>query len=201
MHAKTQIRRTMTLMPRAGTPNQSWRDVLDEVREIASRTGTGRTKLLRKLDELDLAMSGAIDTLDHARRRRIVGPRARVRAATYTVEESRRGPALVEMRPDASARPYKVPLPHYRAVAAAVAATREPQLFATIKSAASRGLSEELPDYAARVSLRLWSAAALVQHEGARFTRVGNKAEFTRATRETWARLEHEPLEVGAAQA
>tara|TARA_R110000782_G_scaffold57258_5_gene119579 strand:+ start:12309 stop:12914 length:606 start_codon:yes stop_codon:yes gene_type:complete len=200
MHANTQIRRTMFLMPRAGTSNQSWRDVLDEVRKLASRTGTGRTKLLRKLDELDLAMTSEIDTLDDARRRRIVGPRARVRAATYTVEESLRGPALVEIRPGASARPYKVPLPHYRAVAAAVAATPEPQLFAVIKAAASRRLGEELPDYTARVSLRLWSTADLVQHEGARFTRIGTKTEFTRATRETWARLEHEPFQVVAAQ-
>ena len=200
MHAKTQIRRTIMLMPQVGTLTQSWRDVLDEVRELASRAGTGRTKLLCKLDELEAAVTGEIDTLDDARRRRIVGPRARVRAATYSVEDSPRGLALTEVRPHASARPYKVPLPHYRAVAAAVAATSEPQLFATIKSAASRGLGEELPDYAARVSLRLWSAAALVQHEGARFTRVGNKAEFTRATRETWARLEHQPFELGASQ-
>lgn len=200
MHANTQIRRTMFIMPRAGTPKQSWRDVLDEVRELASRTGTGRTKLLRKLDELEAAVTGKIDNLDNARRRRIVGPRARVRAATYTVEESRRGPALVEIRPDASARPYKVPLPHYRVVAAAVAGTREPQLFAAIKAAASRRLGDELPDYAARVSLRFWSAAGLVQHEGARFTRVGTKAEFTRAVWAAWARLEHEPFEVGAAQ-
>ena len=188
------------LMPRAGTSTQSWRDVLDEARKLASRTGTGRTKLLRKLDELDSAVTGEINTLDDARRRRIVGPRARVRVATYTVEESRRGPALVEIRPDASARPYKVPLSHYRAVAAAVATTPDPQRFADIKAAASRRLGDDLPDYAARVSLRLWSAAGLVQHGGARFTRVGTKAEFTRVTRETWARLEHQPFEVGTAQ-
>ena len=56
IHANTQIRRTMVLMPRVGTPNQSWRDVLEDVRKLASRTGTGRTKLLRKLDELDLRL-------------------------------------------------------------------------------------------------------------------------------------------------
>ena len=200
MHAKTQIRRTMILMPRAGTPNQSWRNVLEEVRELASRTGTGRTKLLRKLDELEAAVSNEIDALDEARRRRVVGPRARVRAATYTVEESRRGPALVEIRPDASARPYKVPLPYYRAVAAEVASTAEPQLFATIKAAASRGLGEELPDYAARVTLRFWSASGLVHHEGARFTRVGTKAEFMRAVRKAWVSLQREPFEVSPDQ-
>lgn len=196
MHANTQIRRTMILMPQAGTPNQAWRDVLDEVRKLASRTGTGRTTLLRKLDELDSAVTGEIDTLDDARRRRIVGPRARVRAATYTVEESRRGPALIEIRPGAAARPYKVPLPYYRTVAAEVASTAEPQLFATIKAAASRGLGEELPDYPARVSLRFWSASGLVNHEGARFTRVGTKAEFTRRVRDAWKKASSAPFEV-----
>lgn len=112
MHAKTQIRRTIMLILRAGTPNQSWRDVLDEVRKLTSRTGTGRTKLLRKLDELDLAVTCEIESLDDARRRRIIGSRARVRSATYTAEESRSGPALVEIRPDATTRPYKVPLPY-----------------------------------------------------------------------------------------
>lgn len=196
MHANTQIRRTMVLMPRVGTPNQSWRDVLDAVRELASRTGTCRTKLLRKLDELEAAVANEIDALDEARRRRVVGPRARVRAATYTVEESRRGPALVEIRPNASARPYKVPLPYYRAVAAEVASTADPQLFATIKAAANRCLGEELPDYAARVSLRFWSASGLVHHEGARFTRVGTKAEFTRRVRDAWRNASSAPFEV-----
>ena len=196
MHANTQIRRTMILMQRSGTPNQSWRNVLDEVRELASLTGTGRPKLLRKLDELEAAVTGEIDALDDARRRRIVGPRARIRAATYIVEESRRGTALVEIRPDASARPYKVPLPYYRAVAAEVASTAEPQLFATIKAAASRRLGEELPDYAARVSLRFWSASGLVHHEGARFTRVGTKAEFMRRVRDAWKIASTSPFEV-----
>jgi hypothetical protein len=93
-----------------------------------------------------------------------------------------------------------VPLPYYRAVATEVASTAEPQLFATIKAAASRRLGEELPDYAARVSLRFWSASGLVHHEGARFTRVGTKAGFTRATREAWTSLQREPFEVGPDQ-
>ena len=186
----------MFIMPRVGTPNQSWRDVLYEVRELVSRTGTGRTKLLRKLDDLEATVANEIDTLDDARRRRVVGPRARVRTATYTVEESRRGPALIEIRPDATARPYKVPLPYYRAVAAEVASTAEPQLFAVIKAALSRRLGEELPDYAARVSLRFWSASGLVHHEGARFTRVGTKAEFTRQVRDAWKSASASPFEV-----
>ena len=173
--------------------------MLDEVRTLVKHSGT-RASLTRKLNDLEAAVTAEFDTLNDARRRRIVGPRARVRAATYCVESSPRGPALTEVRPDASARPYKVPLPHYRAVVAAVAATAEPQLFATIKAAAGRRLSEELPDYVARVSLRYWSAAGLVHHEGARFTRVGTKAVFTRAAREAWGRLEHEPFQVGAAQ-
>ena len=142
-------------------------------------------------------MAAEIDALNDARSRRIVGPRARVRAATYTVEGSPRGPALTEVRPHASARPYKVPLPHYRAVAAAVAGTPEPQLFAAIKAAAGHRLGEELPDYAARVSLRFWSAAGLVLHEGARFTRIGTKAEFTHRARDAWKTASASPFEVG----
>ena len=182
-------------MARSGTPHQDWRAVLAEVRDCAKRSGTSAT-LTRKLNELEAAVTAEIDGLNDARSRRIVGPRARVRAATYTVEGSPRGPALTEVRPHASARPYKVPLPHYRAVATAVAATPEPQLFAVIKSAASRRASEELPDYAARVSLRFWSAAGLVLHEGARFTRVGTKAEFTRRVRGAWKNASSAPFEV-----
>lgn len=186
-------------MTRSATRHHDWRAVLAEARELAKRSGTSAT-LTRKLNELEAAVTAEIDMLNDARRRRIVGPRARVRAATYSVEDSPRGPALTEARPHASARPYKVPTHHYRAVAAAIASTREPQLFAAIKAAAGRRLGEELPDYTARVSLRFWSAASLVHHEGARFTRVGTKAEFTRAARDAWERLQREPFEVGAAQ-
>ncbi len=186
-------------MTRPGTRQQDWHVVLAEVRELAKRSGTNAT-LVRKLNDLEAAVTAEIDTLNDARRRRIVGPRARVRAATYSVEDSPRGLALTEVRPDASARPYKVPLPYYRVVVAAVASTPKPQLFAAIKAAAGCWLGEELPDYAARVSLRFWSAAGLVHHEGARFTRVGTKTEFTRAAREAWARLHREPFDVGVAQ-
>ena len=182
-------------MTRSGTRHDDWRAVLAEVRDLARRSGTSAT-FTRKLNDLEAAVTTEIDALNDARQRRIVGPRARVRAATYAVEGSPRGPALTEVRPLASARPYKVPLPHYRAVATAVAGTPEPQLFAVIKAAASRRLGDELPDYAARVSLRFWSAAGLVQHEGARFTRVGTKAAFTRAAREAWSRLQRETFEV-----
>lgn len=182
-------------MTRSGTPHQDWRAVLVEVRDCVKRSGTSAT-LTRKLNELEAAVTAEIDGLNDARRRRIVGPRARVRAAIYAVEGSPRGPALTEVRPDASARPYKVPLPHYRSVAAAVAGTSEPQLFAAIKAAASRRLGQELPDYAARVSLRYWSAAGLLDHEGARFTRIGTKAEFTRRVRDAWKTASASPFEV-----
>lgn len=193
MHAKTQIRRTLFLMPRVGTPNQSWRDVLDEVRELVLRTGTGRTKLLRKLDELDLAMTGEIDNLDDARRRRIVGPRARVRAATYTVEESPRGLALTELR-DSKARPFKCPQEIYRAVMEAVAGSASPQTFQHIKATVERRLKESVADYGVRTPLRFWAVLELVRHDQARYTRVGTKAEFVRATRDQWSRARRERI-------
>jgi len=195
MHAKTQIRRTIMLMPRAGTPNQSWRGVLDEVRELASRTGTGRSKLLRKLDELDSAVTSEIDTLDDARRRRVVGPRARVRAANYTVEESPRGLALTECR-DSKARPFKCPHDVYRAVMEAVAGSASPQTFQQIKATVERSLKESIADYGVRTPLRFWAILGLVRHDQARFTRVGTKAEFTRVAKKAWVRAEREQIEI-----
>lgn len=186
-------------MARVGTKHRDWNEVLSELRELAIRSGK-KTALARKLDELEAAVSAEIDALNEARRKRIVGPRARVRAATYTVESSPRGPALTELRPGASARPYKVPLPHYRAVASAVASTSEPQTFAEITAAANNLHDGKVPDYAARVSLRLWSALGLVHHEGARFTRVGTKAVYLQGVKAAWVRLGHQPLEVDAAQ-
>ncbi len=195
MHAKTQIRRTIMLMPRAGTPNQSWRDVLDEVRELASHTGTGRTKLLRKLDELEATVANEIDTLDDARRRRVIGPRARVRAAIYTVEESPRGLALTERR-DSKARPFKCPHEVYRAAMEAVAGSASPQTFQQIKATVERSLKESIADYGVRTPLRFWTVLGLVSHDQARFTRVGTKAEFVRATRDQWSRARRERIEI-----
>jgi hypothetical protein len=169
--------------------------VLDEVRELASRTGTGRKKLLRKLDELEAAVASEIDTLDNARRRRVVGPRARVRAAIYTVEESPRGLALTEHR-DSTARPFKCPQEVYRAVMEAVAGSASPQTFQQIKATVERRLEESIADYGVRTPLRFWVVLGLVRHDQARFTRVGTKAEFVRATRDQWSRARRERIEI-----
>lgn len=186
-------------MKRATTNQEQWRSILEEVRQIASRSGSG-VRLRRKLNELERAVADEIEGLNEARRKRIVGPRARVRAATYRIEDSPRGPALTERRPEAEARPYKVPLALYRAVTAAVADSPEPQTFAAIKAAAGRRLREEIPDYVARVSLRFWSANGLIRHGGARFTRVGPKAEFKQAVKQAWMQAEAEPQEVQPTQ-
>ena len=185
----------MFIMPRVGTPNQSWRDVLYEVRELVSRTGTGRTKLLRKLDDLEATVANEIDTLDDARRRRVVGPRARVRAAIYTVEESPRGLALTERR-DSKARPFKCPQEVYRAVMEAVAGSAGPQTFQQVKATSERSLKESVADYGIRTPLRFWAVLGLVHHDQARFTRVGTKAEFTRRVRDVWKNASSAPFEV-----
>lgn len=169
--------------------------MLDEVRDLASRTGTSPTKLLHKLDELEAAVTGEIDTLDDARRRRIVGPRARVRAAIYTVEDSPRGLALTECR-DSKARPFKCPREIYRAVMEAVAGSASPQTFQQIKATSERSLKESMADYNVRTPLRFWAVLGLVRHDQARFARVGTKAEFMRATRKAWARAHREQIEI-----
>jgi len=172
--------------------------VFAEVRKAAAASGTGRSRLLRKLDELEQAVIQEIETIEDARRRRVVGPRARVRAAIYTVEPSPRSPrgdALTERR-DSEARPFKCPEPIYRAVAAAVADSARPQTFQRVKTAAERELKESVADYGVRTPLRFWAVLGLVRHDQARFTRVGTKAEFTRRVRDAWKNASSAPFEV-----
>lgn len=182
-------------MTSSGTPIKSWRDILEEVREAAAASGTGRTRLLRKLDELERTVSTEIAAIEDARRRRVVGPRSRVRAAIYTVEESPRGLALTERR-DSKARPFKCPHEVYRAVTNAVASSATPQTFQQIKIATERGLKEPVADYGVRTPLRYWAVLGLVRHDQARFTRIGTKAEFTRQVRDAWARARRERIEI-----
>ena len=182
-------------MTSSGTPIKSWRDILQEVREASVAAGTRRTRLIRKLDELERAVTVEIEAIEDARRRRVVGPRSRVRAAIYTVEESPRGLALTERR-DSKARPFKCPHDAYRAVAVAVAGLADPQTFQQIKNATERSLSESIADYGVRTPLRFWAILGLVRHDQARFTRVGTKAAFTRATRDAWERARHERIEI-----
>ena len=182
-------------MTSAGTPIKSWRDILQEVREVSAASGTRRTRLIRKLDELERAVTLEIETIEDARRRRVVGPRSRVRAAIYTVEECPRGLALTEHR-DSTARPFKCPHTVYRAVAAAVASSAGPQSFQQIKEAAERSLRESIADYGVRTPLRFWTVLGLVRHDQARFTRVGTKAEFTRQVRDAWRSAMASPVEI-----
>ncbi|GAB4545261.1 MAG: hypothetical protein Tsb0013_02970 [Phycisphaerales bacterium] len=182
-------------MTSAGTPIKSWRDILQEVRETSAASGTRRTRLIRKLDELERAVTSEIEAIEDARRRRVVGPRSRVRAAIYTVEESPRGLALTERR-DSKARPFKCPHEVYRAVTGAIAGSAGPQSFQQIKDTAERSLRESIADYGVRTPLRFWAVLGLVRHDQARFTRVGTKAAFTRATRDAWSRARHERIEI-----
>ncbi len=182
-------------MTSSGTPIKSWRDTLEEVREAAAVLGTRRTRLSRKLDELEHAVTSEIEAIEDARRRRVVGPRGRVRAAIYTVEDSPRGLALTERR-DSKARPFKCPDEVYRAITGAVAGSAGPQTFHRIKDAAERSLKESIADYGVRTPLRFWTVLGLVRHDQARFTRVGNKAEFTRRMRNAWRSALASPFEV-----
>ena len=169
--------------------------MLDEVREAARSSGTGRTRLLGKLAQLERAVTEEIENLEDARRRRVTGPRARVRAAIYTVEDSPRGDALTARR-DREARPFKCPQAVYRAVTSAVASSAEPQGFQAIKAHAQRMLKVPVADYAVRVPLRFWAVLGLVRHDQARFVRVNSKAEFTRNARDAWKRASSLPFEV-----
>jgi len=173
---------------------KDWKQNLDEVRLLVARSGSKQRALLSKLKALETAIESEINRLQDTRRR-IVGPRARVRAATYTIEDSPRGPALTERR-DSDARPFKCPKSVYETVAAVLAEGKVPVGFQDIKAKASKRLCQELPDYAIRTPLRFWSTVGLLEHQQARFLRVETKAEFLQATRKAWGSAADEAVEV-----
>lgn len=150
---------------------------------------------LAKLKQLEASIQAEIEIIEDARRRRIVGPRARVRAAIYTIEDSPRGPALTERR-DSDARPFKCPKIAYEAVAAVIAESKVPVGFQDIKAKASKRLRQELPDYAIRTPLRFWSTIGLLEHQQAKFLRVGTKSEFIKGARAAWQCASVEAIEV-----
>lgn len=188
-------RRTIMTMERSKSATSDWKSQLDELRALIENAPSRPRGVLAKLKQLEACVQAEIETIEDARRRRIVGPRARVRAAIYTIEDSPRGPALTERR-DSDARPFKCPKPAYEAVAAVIAESKVPVGFQEIKAKASKRLCQELPDYAIRTPLRFWSTIGLLGHQQAKFLRVGSKAEFLQATRKGWGSAADEAVEV-----
>jgi len=186
-------RRTIRAMKRAKSASSDWQSQLDELRTLIENAPAKPRGALAKLKQLDASVQKEIETIEDARRRRIVGPRARVRAAIYTIEDSPRGPALTERR-DSDARPFKCPKAAYEAVAAVLAESKVPVGFQDIKAKASKRLRQELPDYAIRTPLRFWSILGLVDHQQARFLRVGTKAEFLKGARAAWYQASTEQI-------
>ena len=187
--------RTIRTMERSKSATSDWKLKLDELRTLIESASSRPRGAIAKLKQLEASIQAEIETIEDARRRRIVGPRARVRAAIYTIEGSPRGPALTERR-DSDARPFKCPKSVYEAVAAVIAESKVPIGFLEIKAKASKRLSQELPDYAIRTPLRFWSTIGLLEHQQARFLRVGTKAEFMRDAKASWKRASLEPIEI-----
>lgn len=189
-------------MPRSTPTPNDWRTLAAQLRaEIAAiRTPAGATpaaatRALHRLDDLEAAIEHRLDAELDARRRRVVGPRAPERPTTYLIESSPRGEALTEKR-EGVARPMKVPAPVYRTVARVVAALDAPNRFEDILAAVERAAGHRVPPYCVRVPLRFWSAGGHIHHEGARFARVGTRAEFARAVKMAWGQVEREPFAV-----
>ena len=182
-------------MKRSKSAASDWQSQLDELRALIENAPARPRGALAKLKQLEASIQAEIETIEDARRRRIVGPRARVRAAIYTIEDSPRGPALTERR-NSDARPFKCPKSVYEAVSAVLAESKVPVGFQDIKAKASKRLRQELPDYAIRTPLRFWSTIGLLEHQQARFLRVGTKAEFMRDVKASWKRASLELIEI-----
>tara|TARA_R110002072_G_scaffold42064_11_gene118048 strand:+ start:71168 stop:71725 length:558 start_codon:yes stop_codon:yes gene_type:complete len=184
-------------MERSKSAVSDWKSKLDELRELIKSSPSRPSGALAKLNELEASVQEEIGIIEDARRRRVVGPRARVRAAIYTIEDSPRGPALTERR-DSDARPFKCPKSVYEAVTAVLAENKVPVGFQDIKAKASKRLRQELPDYAVRTPLRFWSTLGIIDHQQARFARVGTKVEYMRSTRLAWKSASQEQIQVDA---
>ncbi len=182
-------------MERLKSADSDWKSKLDELRALIESSSSRPRGALAKLKQLEASVQAEIETIEDARRRRIVGPRARVRAAIYTIEDSPRGPALTERR-DSDARPFKCPKNAYEAVAAVLAESKVPVGFQDIKAKASKRLRKELPDYAIRTPLRFWATVGILEHQQARFLRVGTKSDFIKGARAAWKSASVEAIEV-----
>lgn len=181
---------------------EHWRDLAAMLRkEIAAiRTPSGAkpaaaSRAIRTLVELESEIEQRLDQELDARRRRVVGPRAPERLTIYSIDSSPRGDALTEKR-EGVARPMKVPVPHYHAVAEVVARLDEPTRFGPIHGQVERAIGDRVAPYAVRVPLRFWAAIGLVTHAQARFSPLHPPRKFLMETREAWRAVRSDPLRV-----
>lgn len=123
--------------------------------------------------------------------RRGYAPRKKPKAAKsvtgYSIEPSRKGPALAEHR-STGAAPFHCPKFAYDAVAKAIAAGPEAQKFEEIRESVAQILGQEPPVYWLRVATRFFCERGLLKHSRATFTRTDAHG-FARKAAQEWSTL------------
>jgi len=179
-----------------------WQHEIRRLNRLADRIQSGERQpasvarsVRQHARRIEAAVAKALDHEAELRRSRFRGPRQRTTPTTYSVEGSRRGPALCEYR-SSSARPFKVPKPVYTALVQIMSKVTVPAKFSHLDETLEQILGETVPEYLPRSVIRFWIARDLVEHSGARFAPKLKGVAFKRAAVDAWRAAEKAAVEV-----
>lgn len=173
-----------------GDPVQTLEELTQAIQMLEDRCPNAKRQLtaVRKLvDRLGSEFEEQIRLAE----RRGYAPRKKPKAAKsvtgYTIEPSRKGPALAEHRSTGAAA-FHCPKFAYDAVAKVISAGPESQKFEQIRESVAGILGYEPPVYWLRVSTRFFCERGMLKHSRATFTRSIDRG-FNRKAAEEWTSL------------
>jgi hypothetical protein len=173
-----------------GDPVQTLEELAQALQNLESRCPNAKRQLTAVRKLVDRLGSEFEDQIRLAERRGYA-PRKKPKAAKsvtgYTIEPSRKGPALAEHRSTGAAA-FHCPKFAYDAVAKVISAGPESQKFEQIRESVAGILGYEPPVYWLRVSTRFFCERGMLKHSRATFTRSIDRG-FVRKAGEEWGNL------------
>lgn len=171
-------------------PVQTLEELAQALQKLEDRCPNAKRQLTAVRRLVDRLGSEFEDQIRLAERRGYA-PRKKPKAAKsvtgYTIEPSRKGPALAEHRSTGAAA-FHCPKFAYDAVAKVISAGPESQKFEQIRESVAGILGYEPPVYWLRVSTRFFCEQGMLKHSRATFTRSIDRG-FVRKAAEEWANL------------
>jgi len=173
-----------------GDPVQTLEELAQALQKLEDRCPDAKRQLTAARKLVDRLGSEFEEQIRLAERRGYA-PRKKPKAAKsvtgYTIEPSRKGPALAEHRSTGAAA-FHCPKFAYDAVAKVISAGPESQKFEQIRESVTGLLGYEPPVYWLRVSTRFFCERGMLKHSRATFTRSIDRG-FVRKAAEEWANL------------
>jgi len=173
-----------------GDPVQTLEELAQALQKLEDRCPNAKRQLTDARKLVDRLGSEFEDQIRLAERRGYA-PRKKPKAAKsvtgYSIEPSRKGPALAEHRSTGAAA-FHCPKFAYDAVAKVISAGPESQKFEQIHESVAGILGYEPPVYWLRVSTRFFCERGMLKHSRATFTRSIDRG-FIRKAGEEWASL------------